>query len=89
MPITPYLKGKVFPPEETRAMGIAFEQACKSLGLMDKSDPLTEIIAAKIIELAHRGEHDPERLCARALSAYQPPVGRLHGEERSKESDRK
>ena len=89
MPITPYLKGKVFSPEETRAMGIAFEQACKWLGLKDKSDPLSEIIAAKIIELAHRGEHDPERLCARALSAYQPPAGQMPGEERSKESDRK
>jgi hypothetical protein len=87
MPITPYLNGRVFSPEDTRAMGIAFEKACKSLNLTDKSDPQIEIIAAKIIELAQDGERDPARLGAELLAAYKPPAGRSHGKGRSKEAD--
>ena len=73
MPITPYLNGQVFQPEVIQAMGIAFRNACESLKLIDKSDPLNEIIAMKIVELAHSGEHDSERLCAGVLVTYKPP----------------
>jgi hypothetical protein len=37
------------------------------LGLTDRADPVTEIIARKIIEVAKTGERDPERLCELAL----------------------
>ena len=70
MPITQYLNGEVFQPDETQAMGIALTNACKALNLADKSDPLTQIIAAKIIELARHGEHDHERSCAAVLAIY-------------------
>ena len=53
-------------------MGIAFENACKILKLVDRSDPLTELVAVKIIELAASGERDPDRLCAGVLAAYKP-----------------
>jgi hypothetical protein len=62
MPITPFLKDVVFDPDTTRAMGVAFEDACHVLGLSDRTDPLTEIVAKKIIECAVLGEHDPVRL---------------------------
>jgi hypothetical protein len=32
------------------------------LGLTDRTDPVTELVAKKIIELANRGERDPLRL---------------------------
>lgn len=51
-----------FAPEHLRAMGVAFENACKSLGLADTPDPLTDMIATKIIETARAGESDPVRL---------------------------
>jgi PIN domain nuclease of toxin-antitoxin system len=71
MPITQHLNGEVFQPEETQVMGIALTNACKALNLAeDKSDPLTQIIAAKIIELARHGEQDHERLCAAVLAIY-------------------
>ena len=72
MPITPFLKSRVFEPEVTRAMGIAFENTCKSIKLLDRSDPLNEIIAMRIIALASSGEHDPDRLYADALAAFKP-----------------
>ncbi len=53
-------------------MGVAFDNACKSLELTGKSDPLTKLIAAKIIELALGGENDSGRLCAGVLAVYKP-----------------
>jgi len=72
MPITPHLNGLVFRPEAILAMGVALDNACKSLQLTGKSDPFTKLIAAKIIELARGGEHDPGRLCAGVLAVYKP-----------------
>ena len=69
MPMTSFLGGREFPAETLVSMGIAFDQACKALGLADRSDPLTAIVASKIIAVAQDGERDPDRLCARALRA--------------------
>jgi hypothetical protein len=69
MPMTSFLGGQEFPPETLVSMGIAFDQARKTLGLADRSDPLTAIVASKIIAAAHDGEREPDRLCAQALRA--------------------
>jgi hypothetical protein len=53
-------------------MGIALIKACDVLRLTEKSDPLTEMVAARIIELAAQGVDDPERLCAGALATFKP-----------------
>jgi hypothetical protein len=53
----------------------AFEGALRALDLVDRTDPAAEMVAKKIIELAKRGEHDPVRLCDRAVEALsgKPP----------------
>jgi len=58
----------VFDPEATEAMGDAFDRACGALGTAAKSSHVRESIANHIIEGASRGERDPQRLCALALS---------------------
>jgi len=70
VPITPFLKSKVFDAEHTKAMGLAFEKACRTLGLAPTSDPATETVARVIIDLAEAGERDPEFLCQRALAQF-------------------
>lgn len=67
MPITPYLKGQPFDPELVRAMGIAFENACKELGLVDRTDPITTLVARTVIGLAQRGIKASDQLTAAAL----------------------
>jgi hypothetical protein len=62
VPIGPALAQQSFDPAQLRAMGIAFEKCCESLGLTDTTDRLTEIIASKIVEAAKAGESDPVRL---------------------------
>lgn len=63
MPITPLLPDEAaFDPEALRAMGVAFERACQSLKLADKSDPVTRLVAFQIIDAATKGERDPDRM---------------------------
>jgi hypothetical protein len=40
----------------------AFEAALRELKLVDRTDPATELVAKRIIDLAQRGERDPQRL---------------------------
>jgi hypothetical protein len=67
MPITPFLDGQKFDPETKRVMGVAFEMTRAALRLTDRNDPIIEIIAKKIIELAKAGARNPDLLCERAL----------------------
>jgi hypothetical protein len=45
----------------------AFEDVLSSLGLVDCNDPLTEIVARTIIDLAERGLRDPDKISEIAL----------------------
>ena len=55
MPIAPFLKGQAFDPELVEAMSAAFESPCDALGLTERTDPITTLVAEKIIEAAQRG----------------------------------
>jgi hypothetical protein len=70
MPITPFLQSRVFEPEVTAAMGVAFEKACRALGLVPKADPATATVAKVIIELAEAGERDAGHLYEGALARF-------------------
>lgn len=48
-------------------MSAAYEAALTKLRLVDRTDPLTELIAKKNIEVTRNGEQGPERICARAI----------------------
>ena len=51
-----------FTPEEVQILVAAFEDTLKALGLMDREDPLTQLVAEKIIAAAKTGERNPECL---------------------------
>ena len=65
MPINPLLQGSAFGPEDIKVMSTAFDGALNALGLMDRADPLNELVAKKIIEIAKTGERNPRRLRGR------------------------
>jgi hypothetical protein len=69
---TPYASGQAFEPETVEAMGIAYENVCNSLNLVDRRGQLNELIARNIIELATCGVHDAKRLSAGVLAIYKP-----------------
>jgi hypothetical protein len=75
MPIIEFLDGHNFDPETSRVMGVALEMARAALRLADRTDPITEILAKRIIALAKDGLRDPSLLCEWALDDLhrQPP----------------
>jgi MoxR-like ATPase len=56
-----------FEPDEIAILNRAFEDVLRSLGLVDRNDPLTEIVARTIIDLAERGLRDPDKISEVAL----------------------
>ena len=54
-------------PENFRRMDEAYQLALAQLGLTDRSDPLTEIVAKLIVEAARTSEKNPTAICAEAL----------------------
>jgi hypothetical protein len=68
MAIYRLLKFSAFDPEEITCMTTAYEDALRVLQLTDRQDPLTELVAKKIIEAAQPGERDPKRLLYKALT---------------------
>jgi hypothetical protein len=52
------------------AMGKAFVTTCEAIGLSDRADPMTKLVAEKIIELAQRGLKDPTALYLAAMNEF-------------------
>jgi hypothetical protein len=61
----------VFSPEVITAISAAFDDALNKLKLVDRDDPVAEIVARKITEIARQGECDPARLSAAAVDSIQ------------------
>jgi hypothetical protein len=51
-------------------MGVAFEMTCAALQLEDQTEPVAEIIARRIIELAKTGKRNPDLLCESVLNEF-------------------
>ena len=66
--------GSVFDDQATKAMGEAFDAACKVLDETGQSSVIYEAVARCIIEIAKSGECDPQQLRDSALTA----VGTAH-----------
>ena len=74
MPLHRLLGEAVFSPEDIARMTTAYDAALQLLWLTDRHDPVTEIVAKKIIEVTLAGERDPPHICARALKELGIPL---------------
>lgn len=54
-------------PEQIEILVAAYELSLRELGLVDRSDPMTELVAKKIIEVAQTGLRDPTEISAQAI----------------------
>jgi len=61
----------MFDPETTEAMGVAFDEVRKILGLSSKPSSATRLIADRILDAAAAGERDPTRLRDAAVNYFQ------------------
>jgi hypothetical protein len=58
-----------FDPDEIARLDIAYHAALNQLGIADREDGATLLVAKRIIDLASEGERDPERLTAATVAA--------------------
>jgi hypothetical protein len=74
MMIRRLLQESSFDQDEVGRVVQAYEAALSLLHLKDREDPVTEVVAGKIIQVYKTGEHDPPRLCGRAVKELGIPL---------------
>jgi len=62
MTIYRLLENTTFGPEEIQRLVRAYEQTLRALGLIDRSDPITRLVAEKIIAVGRFGIEDPAEI---------------------------
>ena len=68
MPILRQLEGLSLGAAEIEHLCNAYEEALRRLRLVDRKDPITELVARRIIEIHHRGNCEPVDLARMAIS---------------------
>jgi hypothetical protein len=71
VPIYKLFDGQAFGPEQVTMLGRVFEELLPLLGLIDREDQATLLVAQRVIELAQTGVQDPVRLKALILDEFQ------------------
>jgi hypothetical protein len=84
VPIYALLKSNgSFEPEEVAVLGKVFNEVLQTLGLVDRQDPLTTMVAKSLVEYAKAGIRDPDRLKALTVQAFtqqqQQQIQRMRG----------
>jgi hypothetical protein len=72
MPINRLLAGSSLGLEEIARLNDAYDRALHAMSLVDRNDPITEIVAKKIIEIG-RTESDPIKISQLAVQALKLP----------------
>ncbi|HEX5323993.1 MAG TPA: hypothetical protein VFW40_09415 [Capsulimonadaceae bacterium] len=69
MPINRLLADSKLGPDEIKRLNAAYSYALRTLSLVDRNDPLTELLARKIIEIGAT-ETDPEKISQIAVISF-------------------
>ena len=67
MPINRFLGDSDFEADEVEILNLAFEDFLQALGLFDRNDLVTKVVATRIIALGQTGLRDPAEICSVAL----------------------
>jgi hypothetical protein len=66
MPINRLIKNRNLDAEKAAVLNRAFQHALRELGLVDRADALTDIVAEKIVEIGCANSH-PEEIAKAAI----------------------
>lgn len=73
MPVRQLLAKSPLGPEEIDVLVKAYEETLHAFGLVDRDDPITEIIAQKVIEIGQTGLRDPSQISTQAFKELGRP----------------
>ena len=76
MPLARHVQGAAFRPEQLVEMTTAFEDVLRRLQLVDRTDPVVDLVAKKVVEVAKSGACDAARICELTLKHLQGSVVR-------------
>jgi hypothetical protein len=68
MAIYRILQNMPLAPEDISRLVAAYETTLKALDLTDRNDPITELVARKIIEIGQTGVRDPLQISRQAIT---------------------
>lgn len=80
------LRGSAVPPETIAQLDIAYGKTLRALNLVDRDDPVSEMVARRVIAIADTGVHDPSQICRMVIAQLEPveapgkasPTGMTH-----------
>ena len=72
MPLDRLLQKRQIRPEDSEVLERAFNLALKGLYLVDRNDPICEIVARKIIEIGLNGTRNPQEIAALTIKQLGP-----------------
>jgi hypothetical protein len=67
MPINKFFRDGKIKPEEVARLNRAYTFALRRLNLVDRDDPLCEIVARKIMDIDAAGTNDPKEIAKLAI----------------------
>jgi hypothetical protein len=67
MAIYRLLQNSALGPEEIERLAAAYEQTLRDLALKDRDDPITRLIAEKVLEVGQTGIRDPDQISKLAI----------------------
>lgn len=73
MAIYGMLRTASFSPQDNERLAAAYEDALHALRIVNRADPITVVIAKRIIDAAKNRVHDSNELCALAIKDLQTP----------------
>ena len=68
MPINRLLKNGQHTPDEIELLNKAFNHALNLLGVVDRNDPLCDMVARKVIEVGESGIGEPREIAEMAVA---------------------
>jgi hypothetical protein len=71
VPIYRLLEREGLQSDLAATVSAVFEDVLQLLGLVNREDPVTHLVAQKMIQLARAGERDPDRLKQLRLEAFE------------------
>jgi hypothetical protein len=73
MTIHRLFKDTAFGPDDIARLVAAYELTLRALRLKDRNDPITRLVAEKVIEIGRTGIEDPAEISKLALKQLGPP----------------
>jgi hypothetical protein len=73
MPINRLFRDGKIKPEEVERLNRAFTFTLQRLQLVDRNDPVCDIVARKVLEIDAAGTHDPEEISTLAVKQLGVP----------------